>query len=216
MSVIRKTQTPEDQYFYVTFILGLLSGVIISHLFIVMPDDSQKFKVPIFEINSAIVYPYDMSYNFFADSPSLTANWNLSITVKTQDSFILEDVKGSIWLKNVLVSSTAVEGFSLNVTGKQESVEKKFQVNLVSSGVPINHSMWKVLHGERDKENALTFSFNLSYVGTMRLRRFKIRKIIKHVNVLCDVKVVFVNSFTTTPATSIGAGGPFICNNIRL
>ncbi|WCJ26400.1 hypothetical protein M5689_008218 [Euphorbia peplus] len=184
----------------------LVAFIVIAVALITLP----KFPVPTFKLNSASVNSFNLS-----DS-HLTAYWDISITIKTTDSSALkcEDVKASVLLNNVVVSSTYIQNLSFRNTKPLGDYgdEKNLRVNLASSNVPINQDV--NVGGIRD--GSLSFSFNFSYLGTINedkiiLWYVKKSEKVQHVVVLCEnFNVVFANN-----DPYIEGSFPFTCINIH-
>ncbi|WCJ26402.1 hypothetical protein M5689_008220 [Euphorbia peplus] len=179
---------------FATFLV-CVGGILAVVVTLAISSDKPSFPILEFQINSAFVNPFNVS------NSHLTAYWDFSIIIKKIDTsppLICQDVKASVSLNNVLVSSTQLQNLSFSDTYLGNSRwygvadEKNFQVNFVSSGVPINQT--SIEDGIRD--GFFTLSFNFSYTGSMKVDKRSSEKV-KDVTVLCEnLKVASINNYS--------------------
>ncbi|WCJ25089.1 hypothetical protein M5689_007000 [Euphorbia peplus] len=205
----KKNQSPDVLFLW---FLALLTIMILG-LFIALLFQKPSFNKPTFQINSAIVYLFNISSSSSSDS-YLTTNWSLWFTAGANywSPLMFEDVKVYVLLKSVVVSSTALKSFPLEYPDV-----KMFWVNLTSSGIPLNHTVVEAVNGERIKDGALTFASNITSRVTMNYGGSNNVVVTKHVSVLCeDLKIHFVNNDMSSPLVPTGEPFPFNCKSIVL
>ncbi|XP_037495436.1 uncharacterized protein LOC119370741 [Jatropha curcas] len=190
--------------FLILLPLVTLMGLIVYYLV----KDGNKFETPTFLIDSAKVYPFDIS------SSNITANWNITVSIgyigDDRSPFYYENMEASLLLKNERVCSTKIGNLYEDYEGDNLKVVDVF---LKSSLASMNRTVAEAVMGEKRENGVVTFSFELNCIGTMyyysRSETEKKRKM----KVLCkDLKIRFSANTTSKAGTLVTPHGPIFCD----
>ncbi|KDP34523.1 hypothetical protein JCGZ_11073 [Jatropha curcas] len=169
------------------------------------------FEAPTFLIESAKVYPFDIS------SSNITANWNIIVYMGYPDTdsfveqgFYYQNMEASVLLKNETVYSKKIG----NIYKEYERGGdfKMVDVFLESSLASINQTVAEAVMAEKRENGVVTFSFELNCSGTNYPAYIDTRNRRK-MTVLCkDLKIRFLANTNAKAGALVNPYGPIPCD----